>query len=97
MPDAPYFYQPTRRLTILDEEQWAEEAVAFARDIAEAEGTRQPCFEVWYPAPAHLTAEEAEQWQAEQGNTFDAILIDLDADDPAESIVTLPSYSELTA
>lgn len=91
----PAFYVPTRRLVVRDPDLWAEEAVAFAAQIAEAEGTRQPCFEVWYPAPGFLTDEETAAWETEQADTFDAVLVDLDAGSPADSIVTLPPYAEL--
>lgn len=90
-------YIPTRRLDVQETENWEAEARAFAEEIAEAEGTRQPCFELWYPAPAHLTPEDAAKWLAVQENAFDAIQLDLDAADPEQAIQTLPPYAEMSA
>jgi len=45
---------------------------------------------VWFPAPAHLSADEARDWEDRQGDAFDAVeLVD-------GEIVTLPPYTELT-
>ena len=89
-------YIPTQRLTVQNADGWLEEARSFAEQIAPGEGTRQPCFEVWYPAPEHLTEEEAEAWQSAQGDTFDAICFDLDAPED-EAVTTLPPYAEMSA
>jgi hypothetical protein len=89
-------YVPTRRLEIQNPDDWEAEVRAFAAEIATSEGTRQPCFEVWYPAPDHLTGDEAAEWWAAQGDTFDAVQVDLDAD-PADAIATLPPYAEMSA
>lgn len=89
-------YTPTKRLDIVNPDEWEAEARAFAEQIAESEGTRRPCFELRYPAPAQLDDDEAAAWLARQDDTFDAICVDLD-DDSDAAIVTLPPYSELTS
>lgn len=74
-----------------DTTQANEEILAYAKTL-QAQGER-PWFEVYYPAPAHLTEEEAAQWRARQdhldGGTFDAVEV-IDGE-----IHTLPPYSEL--
>lgn len=88
---------PTDRLTVVDPNAWADEARAFAESVAERQGTRQPIFEVFWPAPAHLDSAAAAAWLAKQQDHFDAVRFDLDAPVGVWPIVTLPPYSELEA
>lgn len=87
---------PTKRLDIvyadgLDEDARNESAVeqimAFGEKLVTA-GER-PWFEVWYPAPVTLLADQQRAWSIRQSVTFDAVEI-VDG-----QITTLPPYSEL--
>ena len=80
---------PTQRLQILDTDAALDEIQAFAARLIEA-GER-PWFEVRYPAPAHLSPEQASEWLVSQEGTFDAVEV-VDG-----AIVTLPPYSVLEA
>jgi len=84
---------PVAKLHIGDIERANEEILAYAETLV-AMGER-PWFEVYYPAPAHLTEEEAAQWHADQeyenGGTFDAVEV------INGEILTLPPYSVLEA
>tara|TARA_R100000365_G_C2746946_1_gene76471 strand:- start:1571 stop:1831 length:261 start_codon:yes stop_codon:yes gene_type:complete len=78
---------PSESLTIRNPDGWEAEARAFAADMI-ARGER-PWFEVRWPAPDGLSAEDAAVWMAEQEATFDAIeLVD-------GVFVTVPPYAEL--
>ncbi|WP_176697190.1 hypothetical protein [Microbacterium sp. 3J1] len=79
---------PTRRCRVIDPDAAMDEIRAFLSGL-EAEGERPWC-EVWYPAPEHLSAADWSDWEARQGETYDAVEL-LDGE-----IVTLPSYAELT-
>ncbi len=79
---------PTRRCRVIDPDAAMDEIRAFLSGL-EAEGERPWC-EVWYPVPAHLGAAERSDWEARQGDTFDAVEF-VDGE-----IVTLPPYAELT-
>lgn len=79
---------PTRRCRVIDPDRAMDEIRAFLESL-EAEGERPWC-EVWFPAPEHLSADEARAWEQRQADTFDAVeLVD-------GEIVTLPPYAELT-
>lgn len=94
--------RPTARLNIV----WPEGVDLNDPDPAAAESLRQirtfaaelratgerPWFEVWYPAPSHLSPAERVAWEARQADTFDAVEV---ADDG--TVTTLPPYSELVA
>lgn len=78
---------PSRRCRVIDPDNAVDEIRAFLE--ATPAGERAWC-EVFYPAPARLTAEEKAEWESRQDDTFDAIeLVD-------GELVTLPPYSELT-
>lgn len=78
---------PIHRCRVIDPGKAMEEIRAFLERLA-AEGERPWC-EVWYPAPEHLDAADASDWDARQADTFDAVeLVD-------GEIVTLPPYTEL--
>lgn len=83
---------PTERLYVQDADNWEAEARAFAEKLIQ-EGKR-PWFEVFYPAPSHLTEAQKTEWLDRQENqegvgTFDAIEL------VNGVFVTLPPYAVL--
>ena len=73
---------------------------AFARGLVE-QGKR-PWFEVHYPAPDHLTDDEAAEWLGRARDSFDALeLVNFELDAKGRAVggelVTLPPYAELEA
>lgn len=78
---------PARRCRVIDPDRAMEEIQAFLATL-ESEGERPWC-EVWYPAPEHLSVDEARAWEGRQTDAFDAVeLVD-------GEIVTLPPYVEI--
>lgn len=75
---------PTRRLDVVEPELAVEETLAFASEL-EAAGERA-WFEVHYPKPESMTAEE---FAAKDAETFDAVEV-IDGE-----IHTLPPYEKL--
>lgn len=78
---------PTKKLFIRNPDSWEEEMLEFGSQLAEA-GER-PWFEVRWPAPVNLSAEQARAWIERQEDTYDAVEV-IDG-----VIHTLPPYAEL--